>query len=150
MEQTKTKFLMSQNSKEILKPIKLRGHHLQQLYDYACAGDESLLEHPEYGVEFHSNKRTVLKTIVDNPDIQVIIVDSLDDMCGPCKKRPDEEKISLCMSRSYSEVDTEIAEFAGLRIGEPYSASHVLHKIQTAESFLMMMDYRTQQILGNV
>jgi len=122
------------------KPIKLRGHHLYQLYSYFRYdrhNDFGLIKRiasfltgkSRYGniarfgytpEQIASTKRTLGK-ILDNPEIKVQIVDSYDDICSTCRGYGCGDNVQV--------KDAKSAEFMGLEIGREYTAKEICDRL---------------------
>ena len=119
-----------------MEPIKLRGHHIFRLKDYASDPEKNLREARVYGEEFVRNLKNTFDNILKD-ETSIIIVDSFDDLCVKCNIGNDngcQPTPRFFVPADYiAEIDRGCAYNLGLEIGVVYESSTFLQKVGIAK-----------------
>jgi hypothetical protein len=83
-------------------PLRLRAHHLGCVLGFAGHG---------YDGPFTANLAAVAARVRDDPDLPILVVDGMDDVCGPCPHRAGD----ACARASVSGSAVRIHDQAFLR-----------------------------------
>jgi len=97
--------------------IKLRGHHLIRLEKFL---QNELYYNSLKGNAFFGNEQELFTKIADS-ETEVIMIDSMDDVCEPCLT-----KENNCYSYGTMLYDHSVAERYGFEIGKVYSSEEAV------------------------
>lgn len=125
-----------------MEPIKLRPHHLirsvdiYQRYDEGKDGGHQFRESYEskdtsnYGQKFHKLHHTLIRAIIDNPDISILLTDTWDDLCDVCDRR------NSCDYVLESGQDVERVTKLGFTIGQQITSRELLERMQRRKELM--------------
>lgn len=86
--------------------LRIRAHHFLCMQGFQGYG---------YNEEFVKNMDKIIKYIKDNKDLKIKLIDSCDDICGPCNNR----KGGKCTDSSKVDfMDKKVLEKLNLKSGE--------------------------------
>ncbi|MFH1064922.1 MAG: DUF1284 domain-containing protein [Nanoarchaeota archaeon] len=114
--------------------IRLRPHHLPAIEDYMYKPEETVegLKNCGYTSEYIENERSTIWKILTERDCMVEIIDSIDDLCKPCKP-----KRKRCFEND-PEEHRQYMENLGLEVGHTYSGRDIITRIQDNKERISM------------
>lgn len=114
----------------MVQSIKIRGHHLPIL-SYVLWSDQVAkrdLEELRPALGTHEQNQRVIdiyKRMIENPNLEIIIIDSFDDICGICLKK------GVNCSSSLKDLDNYLANhYYGLSCRTKYLSNEVIRKLK--------------------
>ena len=106
--------------------IALRPHHFLCLPGYKGYN---------YNKEQVSSWDTISKQLNENPDTDILILGSKDDLCKKCPNDGVQSK-ATCLEKNVSALDKKVQDLLGLVTGQVYKYSNILkklHEVMTPE-----------------
>ena len=100
--------------------ITLRPHHFLCLQGY---------KGQNYSKTQANSWSKISQKLEQNPDADILIAGSSDDLCKKCPALLKNEK-SRCIEQSVNQLDSKVAEILDITKGEIYKYSEILEKIK--------------------
>jgi hypothetical protein len=83
-----------------------------------------------YGAEFHERECRTLQSIMQSPDVSILITDTWDDFCAVCNKR------SSCPHDRETESDIRKVTSLGYRIGQQTTSGDLLDRMRRKQEMM--------------
>ncbi len=111
--------------------IKLRPHHLFQLYLLPDEYEKERIE--EHDAKFNENFVKVISSILENPDQEIEIVDTMDDLCVACPYLSDRDCTYPGCERTEQQLilfEKREADMFHINVGDVFTTNQLLEQVR--------------------